>query len=137
MIENLSKEQIEGIFDALPIDLMFVDENDRAQFRNKEETRLIKGDDTLGKNVRVCHKKESLPKMEKIISDLKSGKKDEAEFWVMGLDKKILNRFIAVRDKSGKYLGILEYLLDFTAINQVAEDKKDSHQYWATGEQQE
>ncbi len=132
MIDNLSKEQIQGIMDVLPIDIMFADENDRAQYRNKEETRLIKSEETLGKDIRGCHNENSLPKVEKILSDFKSGERDEAEFWIMGLDRKILNRFIAVRDMSGKYLGILEYLLDFTAIEEIAQKKKDADQFWAS-----
>jgi len=67
-----------------------------------------------------------IPKVEKILADFKSGKTDEAEFWIPSLAPKILNRFIALRDKSGKYLGILEYILDFNAIEKIAEDKKDA-----------
>ncbi|MBW2217420.1 MAG: hypothetical protein JRF34_09535, partial [Deltaproteobacteria bacterium] len=53
----------------------------------------------------------------------------EDEFWIDGLGIKLLNRFLAVRDKSGKYMGCLEYLLDFTALDQMAEAKKDSHRF--------
>jgi len=42
-----------------------------------------------------------------------------------------LNRFLAVRDKSGKYMGCMEYLLDFTALEKLAEAKKDSHKFVA------
>jgi DUF438 domain-containing protein len=42
-------------------------------------------------------------------------------------DRKILNRFLAVRDKSGKYLGMVEYLLDFKAMEELKEAKKDAH----------
>lgn len=128
MIENLKKDQIQGIFDALPVDFIFVDENDCLRYWNKTETRARKAPTTMvGKDMRLCHQKESLPMLEEILADFKSGKKNEAEFWMLGLPHKILNRFFAIRDKSGKYLGILEYLLDFTAIEEVAEAKKDAY----------
>ncbi len=130
LIDRLNTDQIEAILDALPIDLIFVDENDCLQYYNKAEKRQRKGrDDTLGKDIRGCHQPESLPRTNKMLDDFKTGKKDEDEFWIEGLGNKIMNRFLAVRDKSGKYLGCIEYLLDFTAMEEMAEAKKDSHRY--------
>ena len=127
MIENLKLEQISAILDALPFDIMFVDENDLVQYGNKLGTRLFRFQkDIAGKDIRSCHPKRALPKVEKILADFKSNKADEAAFWSPGLAPKILNRFIALRDSSGKYMGILEYLLDFNAIEQIAEDNKDA-----------
>jgi len=60
----------------------------------------------------------------------KSGKADEAEFWIPSLGPKILNQFIALRDKDGKYLGVLEYILDYSVLEQIAEDKKDAPKVW-------
>lgn len=101
MIEGLSSEQIEGILDALPVELIFVDENEKLRYWNKGDKRSRKGPaDALGKDIRGCHKPETLPMVEKLVDSLKKGKKDEVEFWVSYNDR-ILNRFIAVRDKDG------------------------------------
>jgi len=130
MIENLSKEQIEGIFNALPFQLVFIDENDCIQYWNEFKGRLLEANaDNLGKDVRTCHQQKSLPKLERILSDFKSGKRDEAEFWVPleHVDMKALNRFFAIRDESGRYLGTMEYLLNFTYIENIAEEKKDAY----------
>ena len=63
LIDRLNKEQIEAIFDALPIEFIFVDENDRLQYYNKGETRSRKGpEDILGNDIRNCHSPESLPR---------------------------------------------------------------------------
>lgn len=129
MIETLSTEQIEGMFNALPFQMLFIDENDCVRYWNESKARLMEPpQDRLGQDVRDCHKESSLPGLEKILSDLKSGKKDEAEFWVivedMGL--RALNRFFAIRDKSGNYLGTMEYLLNFSHIDNIAEEKKDA-----------
>ena len=131
LIDRLSKDQIEAIFDALPIELIFVDERDRLQYYNKGEKRTRQGpDDILGNDIRACHKPESLPRTEQMLDDFRSGAKDEDEFWIEGLGIKLLNRFLAVRDKSGRYLGCIEYLLNFTAMEQMAEDKTDSHRFY-------
>ncbi|RJP70605.1 MAG: hypothetical protein C4532_09090 [Candidatus Abyssobacteria bacterium SURF_17] len=132
MIENLTKEQIEGMFDALPFQMLFVDANDRVQFWNNSKARLLAPpEDVVGKDVRGCHQEKSLPRLEQILTNLKSGAKDEEEFWVSMEDSglKALNRFLAIRDKDGNYLGTMEYLLNFTYLNQIAEDKKDAHKY--------
>jgi DUF438 domain-containing protein len=130
LIDRLSKDQIEAILDALPIEFIFVDENDRLQYYNKGEKRTRKGpDDILGKDIRQCHKPESLPRTNDMLGSFRSGEKHEDEFWVEGLGTRLLNRFLAVRDRSGKYLGCLEYLLDFTALERLAEEKIDSHRF--------
>jgi DUF438 domain-containing protein len=84
----------------------------------------------MGKDIRGCHKESSLPRLEQMVSDFKNGAKDEDEFWMMVPERRILNRFLAVRDGSGKYLGMIEYLLDFTVMDELAEAKKDSYKRW-------
>ncbi|GAB4354574.1 MAG: hypothetical protein Kow0099_38720 [Candidatus Abyssubacteria bacterium] len=132
MIESLSKDQIEGMFNALPFQMVFIDENDRIRYWNESKARLMEAqEDRLGQDVRGCHQEKSLPRLEQMLSDFKSGKKDEDEFWVeieeMGL--KALNRFFAIRDAQGNYLGTMEYLLNFAYINGIAEEKKDAHKF--------
>jgi DUF438 domain-containing protein len=128
MFENLSKEKLEAILDTLPLEFIFVDDKERLQYANKGEKRTRPSPPNLmGNDVRACHQPESLPMMEEFINNLKSGKKDEENFWIIMPDRKILNRFLAVRDKSGTYLGMVEYLLDFKAMEELAEAKKDAH----------
>lgn len=128
MIGNLTKEQLEAILDTLPIEFIFVDDQERLQYANKGDKRSRPSPPNLmGNDVRACHQKESLPMLEQFVTNLRTGKKDEENFWLIMPDRKILNRFLAVRDKSGKYLGIVEYLLDFKAMEELKEAKKDAH----------
>lgn len=132
MIDTLNAEQLEAMLDTLPMNFIFVDETERLIYRNKADARTASGaPDVMGRDIRGCHKQSSLPRLERMVSDFKNGVKDEDEFWIMVPDRKILNRFLAVRDKSGRYLGIIEYLLDFTAMEELAEAKKDSYKSWA------
>ncbi len=132
MIENLSKEQIKAMFDALPFQMVFIDADDRIRWWNESKARLMEAPtDRLGKDVRDCHKKESLPRLEKMLADFKSGRADEAEFWVVveEIGLRALNRFFAIRDPQGKYLGTMEYLLHFGYLEKIAEEKKDAHTF--------
>jgi len=130
MIDRLSKDQLDAMLNALPIELIFVDEKDCLQYCNKPERqqRMSQGK-ILGRDIRNCHKPESLLRTEQMLDDLRAGRKDEDEFWIDGLGVRLLNRFLAVRDESGRYLGCIEYLLDFTALEALAKAKEDAHRF--------
>ena len=120
MIDNLSTEQIEGILETIPIDISFVDENDIVKFWNKHETRTFRlPPSALGQSAQNCHPKNSVDKVNQVLSDLKSGKREFVEFWIDFKGRKIYIRYFAVRDKKGKYLGTLEVGQDITDIKQI------------------
>ena len=125
MIENLSKEQLAGILEAIPIEISFVDGNDVVKFWNKHETRIFKRPaSVLGESVQNCHPKHSLDKVTQILSDFKSGKRDSDEFWIDLKGRKVYIRYFAVRDKAGRYLGTLEATQDITEIKKIEGEKR-------------
>jgi PAS domain S-box-containing protein len=125
MIENLSREQLEGILEAIPVEISFVDENDRVKLWNKHETRIFKRPiSVVGKSVQNCHPKHSLDKVNQLLSDFKAGKRDSAEFWIDLKGRKVYIRYFAVRDKAGRYLGTLEATQDITEIKKIEGEKR-------------
>jgi hypothetical protein len=125
MIENLSKEQLAGILEALPVEVSFVDENDLVRFWNKHETRIFKRPiSVVGKSVQNCHPKHSVDKVNQILLDFKSGKRDSAEFWIDLRGRNVYIRYFAVRDKTGRYLGTLEVTQDITEIKKIEGEKR-------------
>ena len=125
MIENLSQEQLAGILEAIPVEISFVDESNLVKFWNKHETRIFKRPaSVIGKSVQNCHPKQSVDKVNQILSDLKSGRRDSAEFWINLKEKKVYIRYFAVRDKAGKYLGTLEATQDITEIKKIEGEKR-------------
>ncbi|UCC90273.1 MAG: DUF438 domain-containing protein [Dehalococcoidia bacterium] len=125
MIEKLNKEQIEGILEAIPVEISFVDENDLVRFWNKHETRIFKRPISVsGKSVRNCHPKHSLHKVNQILADFKSGKRDSVEFWIDLNGRKIYIRYFAVWDEAGRYLGTLEATQDITEIKRIEGEKR-------------
>ncbi len=125
MIENLSREQLDGILEAIPVEISFVDENDLVKLWNKHETRIFKRPiSVIGKSVQNCHPKQSVAKVNQILSDFKSGRKDSAEFWINLGERKVYIRYFAVRDKAGRYLGTLEATQDITEIKKIEGEKR-------------
>lgn len=125
MLEALSTEMIENIFDALPVEVSFVDEADAVRYYSKGDQRIFRRTPAvIGKKVPDCHPKQSLHKVEQVVSDLKSGKRDVAEFWIDLKGRKIYIRYFPVRDKAGKYLGILEVTQDITDIQKITGEKR-------------
>ena len=125
MIENLSQEQLAGILEALPMEISFVDENDSVKFWNKHQTRIFRRPTSVvGKSVQNCHPKQSVDKVNQILSDFRSGRRDSAEFWINLKGKKVYIRYFAVRDKTGKYLGTLEATQDITEIKKIGGEKR-------------
>lgn len=125
MIRNLSQEQLAGILETIPIEFSFVDENDLVRFWNKHETRIFERPmSVMGEPVQDCHPEQSVGKVNRLLSDLKAGKRDSTEAWIDLKGRKILIRYFAVRNKAGKYLGTLETTQDITDIKKLEGEKR-------------
>ena len=125
MLEIFSTETLEAILDALPVEVSFVDDTDTVRYYSKGDKRIFRRTPAvIGKKVQDCHPPKSLHKVEQVISDLKSGKRDVAEFWIDLQGRKIYIRYFAVRDKAGKYLGTLEVTQDITEIQKIKGEKR-------------
>jgi hypothetical protein len=62
--------------------------------------------------------------VDRILDSFKSGRKDVAEFWINMKGKMIHIRYLAVRDKDGKYLGTMEVTQDVTDIRKLEGEKR-------------
>ena len=117
---SLSKEEIEAILNALPVDISFVDADDDVKYFNKAEKRIfVRTKAVIGRKVQLCHPQKSLHIVNKILETFKNGKKDMAEFWITMNNRLIHIRYFAVRDKNGKYLGTLEVTQDLTDLKKI------------------
>jgi len=125
MLEAFSTETLEAILDALPVEVSFVDATDTVRYYSKGDKRLFKRTPAvIGRKVQDCHPPKSLHKVEQVMSDLRSGRRDVAEFWIDLNGRKIYIRYFAVRDKAGKYLGTLEVTQDITDIQKIKGEKR-------------
>ncbi|MGD9397754.1 MAG: DUF438 domain-containing protein [Candidatus Thorarchaeota archaeon] len=122
---RLSVEMLETIFSHLPIDMTFVDAQDRVQFFSESPERIfVRSRAIIGRSVQLCHPKNSVHVVEKILNDFRDGKRDSAEFWINLGGKTIHIRYFAVRDDDSKYLGCLEVSQDITEILKITGEKR-------------
>ncbi len=125
MLETFSTETLEAILNALPVEVSFVDDTDAVRYYSKGDKRIFKRTPAvIGRKVQDCHPKQSLHKVEQVIKDLKSGKREVAEFWIDLGGRKIYIRYFSVRNKVGKYLGTLEVTQDISDIQKITGEKR-------------
>ncbi len=125
MLETLSPETLEAIFDTLPLDLTYVDETDTVRYYSRGERRIFRRTPAvIGRKVQNCHPEQSLHKVNQVVSDLKSGKRDVAEFWIELKGRRVYIRYFPVRDTQGQYLGVLEVTQDITDLQKIEGEKR-------------
>jgi len=122
---TLSNEEVEAVLDSLPVDISFVDKEDRVKYFNKAEGRIfVRTKAVIGRKVQLCHPQKSVHVVNSILEAFKTGKEDVAEFWININNRLIYIRYFAVRDKNGKYLGTMEVTQDLTSIKKIEGEKK-------------
>lgn len=114
---KLSLEQINLIYQHLPVDISFVDENELVRFYSDTNHRIFpRSKNVIGREVMNCHPRKSVHIVREVIDKLRSGEQDKAEFWINKPNLFIYITYIAVRDKEGKFRGVLEMMQDCTHI---------------------
>ena len=99
MLEKLSTETLEAIFDTLPVDITFVDDADTVRYYSRGDARIFRRTPAvIGRKVQDCHPQKSL--------------------------HKVYIRYFAVRDKAGKYIGTLEVTQDITGLQKIEGEKR-------------
>jgi PAS domain S-box-containing protein len=130
MIGELDKDVLNALLETIPVEFSVVDKNDKVLAWNKHETRIFKRPKgVVGRDVRNCHPKGSLNKVEMILAEMKAGKRDKASFWIdlpmkdKDTPQKVLIEYYALRDTTGKYLGCLEASQNITDIQKITGQK--------------
>ncbi|HKL76696.1 MAG TPA: PAS domain-containing protein [Halanaerobiales bacterium] len=122
---NLSLEQIKMMINNLPVDITYVDENDKVRFfSNPEERFFPRSKAIIGRDVQNCHPPESVHIVENILDSFKSGDKDKARFWIQMKGKFVLIEYFALRDNSGNYRGTIEVSQDITELRELEGEKR-------------
>ena len=122
---SLKPEELQGLFNALPVDLTFVDADDCVRFFSEGPDRIFMRSKTiLGRKVQHCHPPGSVHVVQKILGDFRSGERNGAEFWINFRGKFVHIRYFAVRDTEGKYLGTLEVTQDLTHLRSLEGERR-------------
>jgi DUF438 domain-containing protein len=121
----LSPQQIDLMLKNLPIDMTYVDENDRVRYYSQGRERIFpRSPAVIGRAVQNCHPPKSVHVVEKILESFKRREKDTAEFWLTLGGRFIHIRYFAIYDQEGSYRGVVEVSQDVTGIRALREQKR-------------
>jgi DUF438 domain-containing protein len=121
----LTPEEIKGIFNTLPVDITFVDKDGAVKYFTQGKERIFaRPASVIGRQVSNCHPPASVHVVEKIVEELKSGKKDNEDFWIKMGGQYVYIRYFAVRNDKGAFLGVMEVTQNIGPIQEITGEKR-------------
>jgi DUF438 domain-containing protein len=122
---HVSVEQLTAVLSTLPLDLTFVDADDRVAFFSEGPDRIFaRSKAIIGRKVQHCHPPRSADTVNKILDDFRSGRQNVAEFWINFQNKFVHIRYFAVRNEEGKYLGTVELTQDLAPLRLLSGERR-------------
>lgn len=123
---GLPRDVLAAMLNTLPVELSFIDHEDRVRYFSHEHGHKIFGRTrgAIGTAVDNCHPPKSLHLVRQIIGDFKAGTRDVAEFWIDIGARKVHIRYWPVRGPAGQYLGTLETVQDVSAIRALQGEQR-------------
>lgn len=122
---TLTREEVNEIFNTVPLDMTFVGRDNRVKYFTQGEERIFHRPLTvLGREVKHCHPPKSVHIVEEIVDDLRNGVKDCEDFWIQMGDRFVLIRYFAVRGKNGEFLGTLEVNQNIKPLRELQGEKR-------------
>jgi DUF438 domain-containing protein len=120
----LTPSQINLMLTNLPIDITFVDENDKVRYFSQGKERIFpRSPGIIGRDVQNCHPPKSVHIVQNILKDFKAGKRDEAEFWIQMNGSFIHIRYFPLFE--GKtYKGVIEVSQEVSSIRALEGEKR-------------
>lgn len=122
---HVSVEQLTAVLSTLPLDLTFVDAEDRVAFFSEGPDRIFaRSKAIIGRKVQHCHPPRSADTVNKILDDFRAGRQNVAEFWINFQAKFVHIRYFAVRNPEGKYLGTVELTQDLAPLRKLTGERR-------------
>jgi DUF438 domain-containing protein len=122
---SFSLGELTAVLDALPVDITFVDADDKVKYFSQSKDRIfVRATSVLGRSVQNCHPPQSLKKVTDILDSFRNGTRDHADFWIQMGGKFVHIRYFAVRDPGGAYLGTLEVTQDLAPVRALSGERR-------------
>ncbi len=121
----LTAEEVNSILNTVPLDMTFVGADNRVKYFTQGKERIFERPVTIiGREVKHCHPPKSVDVVEKIVEDLRAGRKDHEDFWIHMGEAFVYIRYFAVRNKKNEFLGVLEVTQDIKNITELEGEKR-------------
>lgn len=122
---SFSNEELEALLNSIPVDITFVDKDDKVKFFSHGNKRIFERSKAiLGRQVQYCHPPSSVHIVEKILDDFKSGRQDSAKFWINFKGMFVHIAYYAVRGANGEYLGTAEITHDINEYKNIEGERR-------------
>ena len=122
---HVTVEQLTSVLSTLPLDLTFVDADDRVAFFSEGPDRIFaRSKAIIGRKVQHCHPPSSVGVVDRILNDFRAGTQNVAEFWIELRGKFVHIRYFAVRDAAGSYLGTVELTQDIAPLRKLEGERR-------------
>lgn len=108
----LTLEQITALLNTIPMEITFIDEENINRYFNEGSKVFKRPAMAIGREVFSCHPPKIEPMVRQIIEDFRNSRRDLVEVWMEKGGRTMLVKYMAVRDKAGKYLGTVELVQD-------------------------
>lgn len=112
---QVTLEELKLILDNLPLEITFVDKNDRFVYFNKRRHQELAGTPrsraTLGSYVMDCHPPQIREKVAEIVERLKTGQsRNETMWYTKGTGQKFFLSYVPLFNSNEEYVGLLEFV---------------------------
>lgn len=109
---HMTLEQLTALLNTVPLEITFIDVDNINRFFNEGPKVFKRPGMALDREVFSCHPPKIEPMVRAIIDDFRYGGKDRVPVWMEKGGRTMLVTYMAVRDKTGKYVGTAEFVQD-------------------------
>ena len=109
---HLTLTQLTALLNTIPLEISFVDADNINRYFNEGPKVFKRPAMAIDREVFSCHPPKVEPMVRQIIQAFRTGQRDEVPVWMNKEGRTFLVKYMAVRDKSGSYLGTLEIVQD-------------------------
>jgi len=122
---ELTPQQINLLLTHLPVEITFVDKDDRVQYYSQiKDLILPRSPAIIGRKVQNCHPPASVHRVQRILDDFRAGRRDAAEFWIHMNGMFVYIRYFAIRDEAGEYQGTMEVTQEISLIRELEGERR-------------
>lgn len=120
---QLTVEELEAMLNTIPMEITFVDVENKNRFFNEGHKVFKRPAMALGREVFSCHPPKVEQQVRRIIEAFRAGTLDEVPVWMNKNGRIMLVKYMAVRDRNGQYVGTLELVQDMEFAREYFEGR--------------